>query len=299
MLIVRVVILLLACWIPVVSGQDLTPRAYWPAPTDTRLVSLGAIYTSGDTVPDPSLPIEGVDSNITQVVAGYLHTLDLFGRTANFIANVPYATGDTNATIGGVDYSRNYEGLGDISATLSLNLIGAPAMDAAGFGRLRESPRHIVGASVKLVAPTGQYSNDRVINVGANRWATKIELGYIMPISPRWLLETDVGAWFFADNDDFLGTTREQDPIYSLQFHLIHRFSPGFWASLNATGYKGGRSTVGDLKLNDVQRDSKWGVTFVFPLARAHAIKTSYNTGSTNDSNEDFDVFTISYQFLL
>ena len=56
---------------------------------------------------------------------------------------------------------------------------------------------------------------------------------------------------------------------------------------------------MGDLKLDDVQRDSKWGVTFVFPLARAHAIKTSYYTGSANDSNEDFDVFTISYQFLL
>jgi len=249
-------------------------------------------------VPDPSLPIAGVDSNITQAFAGYLQTLDLFGRTANFIVNVPYASGDTNTTIGGVGYSRDYEGLGDISTTLSLNLMGAPAMDTAGFSKLRESPRPILGASVKLIAPTGQYNNSRVINVGANRWASKVELGYIMPISRRWLFETDLGGWFFADNDDFLGTTKKQDPVYSLQLHLIHRFSPGFWASLNFTGYRGGRSTIGELQLDDLQRDSKWGFTFVFPLAPAHAIKTSYNSGSANDSDEDFDVFTISYQRL-
>ncbi|MEP0201767.1 MAG: transporter [Halioglobus sp.] len=250
-------------------------------------------------MPDPSLPIAGVDSSITQVLAGYLHTLDLFGRTANFIVNVPFANGETNATIKDIDYSRDYEGMGDITATLSLNLMGAPAMDAAAFGKLRENPKPILGASVKLVAPTGQYNSNRAINVGANRWASKVELGYILPISPRWLLETDAGAWFFADNDNFLGTTREQEAIYSLQFHLIHRFSPGFWASLDLNGYKGGRSTVGNIELDDVQRDSRWGVTFVLPITRGHAIRTSYSSGSANDSNEDFDIFTVSYQMLL
>jgi len=299
MFIARIALSLLACWIPTISAQELTPRAYWPAPTGTKLLSLGAIYTSGDTVPDPSLPIAGVDSSITQVVAGYLQTLNLFGRTANFIVNVPYADGETSTTIDGTDYSRNYEGFGDITATLSVNLMGAPAMDTAGFKRLRENPQPILGASIKLVAPTGQYDNNRIINVGANRWASKLELGYILPLSPRWLFETDLGAWVFADNDDFISTTREQNPIYSLQFHLIHRFSPGFWASLNLTGYKGGRSTVGNLKLDDVQRDSRWGFTFVFPVAQSHAVKTSYSAGSANDSNEDFDVFTISYQLLL
>jgi hypothetical protein len=171
-------------------------------------------------------------------------------------------------------------------------------MDRQGFAELRANPRPILGGSIKVVAPTGDYDSDRIVNVGANRWAARAELGFMAVLTPKWLLELEAGAWFFQDNDDFLGKTREQDPIRSIELHLVRRFSPGFWMSLDATGYRGGRSTFDGRRLNDLQRDSKLGATLVFPFAQRNAVKFSYATGSANDSKENFDIFSVTYQRL-
>ncbi|GAB3286369.1 transporter [Parahaliea aestuarii] len=292
-----VVALALLAGVTPVAAQELTPRAYWPAPVGTQLLTLGVSYTDGDTVPDPSLPIVGVDSGIVTATAGYTRFFSLAGRTASFFVQQPYSDGNTRAEhelLG--DLERDYQGVGDITAGVSFNLLGAPAMNLQQFGELRHAPRPILGASFKVVAPTGNYDTDRLINVGANRWAAKAELGYIQPLAPSWLLELDVGVWGFDNNSDFVGYTREQDPIYSAQLHLIKRFGPGFWGSVNLNGYHGGRSTVGGRELDDLQRDTKAGFTLVFPFAGTHAIKASFATGSVNDSDESFDVYQLSYQ---
>jgi hypothetical protein len=286
-------------WSIVGATQELTPRAYWPTPTGARVGTIGYSNVSGDSLPDPSLPISGVDSNIDTLVLGYRHTLDLWGRTANLIIEVPYSDGETlvEAPEGG-ELTREYLGLGDVSATISVNFLGAPAMTPAEFADFRLEPQPLLGASLKVVAPTGRYDSDRILNVGANRWAVKAELGYIHPLSNRWLLEVDLGGWVFGDNDDFLGFTREQKPIYSLQAHLVHRFGRGFWASLDASFYKGGRGTLGERRLDDVQRDSKFGVTIVYPFAPTQLVKLGYSIGSLNDSEENFDVFVLSYSWV-
>ena len=281
-------------------AQEMTPRAYWPAPKGTQVLTVGLAYTDGDIIPDPSLPIVGFDSEITSAVVGYLRTIELFGRTANVVVEVPYADGTTgadNPDLGRIE--REYKGVGDISAKLQINLWGAPSMDAQGFAELRENPRPIIGASVKVVAPTGKYDADRLINVGGNRWAAKFELGAMFPLTSKWLLELDAGTWVFEDNDDFFrGFNREQKPIYSVSAHLVRRFSPGFWVSLDATGYRGGQTVVNDRRLDDLQRDSKIGLTGVFPFAKGRAIRVSYTSGSVNDSDERFGVYTLSYQHL-
>jgi len=281
------------------SAQELSPRAYWPAPVGTQVATVGYSHASGDVVPDRSLPLTGVDSSIDSVYFGYRQTFNLWDRTANITLDVPYVDGTTvGSREGEIDLERNYQGMGDLAATLSVNILGAPAMNREEFASLRRDAPNILGASIKVVAPTGRYDSDRLINVGANRWAMKAELGYITVLHPRWVLETSLGVWFFEDNDDFLGVSKEQKPVVTMQGHLIHRFRPGLWASLDFTYYEGGRSTIGGRRLDDLQRDSKIGVTLVFPFAAGHAIKLGYSNGSLNDSDESFDVFQLSYQQL-
>jgi hypothetical protein len=291
-----VFVLLTLLLAPVSSAQELTPRAYWPAPKGTRIASIGYSHVSGDTIPDPSLPITGVDSKINTVKIGFLETVELWGRTANIVFDVPYSDGETMGQGDAeLNLQREYQGLGDLAATVSVNLMGAPSMTRQEFAELRNNPRLILGASLKIVAPTGRYDSKRVINVGSNRWATRAELGLIAPISPRWLLEAGLGGWFFSDNDDFLGFRKEQEPIASLQVHLVHRFAPGVWASLDGSFYWGGRSKVDGRRLDDLQRDSKLGATVVFPVARKHVFKVSYSTGSVNDSDESFGTYVLAY----
>ncbi len=281
------------------SAQDLSPRAYWPSPDGTRVLTVGYSHMSGDVVPDRSLPLTGVDSKINSMIVGYRHTLNLWDRTANITVEAPYMDGSTVGTRDNeLNIKREYSGLGDVGATLSVNILGAPTMNRQEFGKMRGEFRHLLGLSVKVVAPTGEYDSDRVVNVSANRWAVKPELGYIAVLHPRWVIETSLGAWFFQDNDDFLGMNKEQKPVVTVQGHLIHRFRPGLWVSLDMNYYEGGRSTIGDRKLDDLQRDSKLGATLVFPVATGHAFKLGYSKGSINDSDEDFDVYILSYQKL-
>lgn len=293
-------ILIVLCWWALTGQtQELTPRAYWPAPKGTQVLTLGYVYTSGDIVPDPSLPITGVDSQIDTMVLGYLRTLSLWGRTTNFVVQLPYSEGET--AVKNVDndrFKREYQGMGDLSATLSVNFLGAPSMTREDFALLRQAPRPIMGASIRVVAPTGKYDTERFINTGANRWAIKPEIGYIQPLTAKWLLETQLGVWFFGDNDNFRGFKREQEPIGSLAAHLVRRFTPGFWVSLDGNFYYGGRTRLDGQRRDDLQRDSKLGLTLVAPIARGHAVKASYSIGSVNDNNEDFYVFTLSYQHI-
>ena len=182
------------------SAQELSPRTYWPAPKGTIVGFVAYSHSSGDVVTDPSLPVVGVDSRLNTVQVGYLHTRSVFGRTSNIIVELPYTWGSTVGTLEGEPARRDLSGVGDLALTLSVNLLGAPSMTRAEFQELRRDPHPIVGASVRVLAPTGNYSPDKVINIGANRWAVKAEMGSIIPFSPPWHLELEVGAWWFDDN---------------------------------------------------------------------------------------------------
>jgi hypothetical protein len=281
------------------SAQELSPRAYWPAPKGTIVGFVGYSHSSGDVVTDPSLPVVGVDSRLNTAQVGYLHTRSVFGRTSNIIVELPYTWGTTVGTLEGEPARRDLSGVGDLALTLSVNLLGAPSMTRAEFQQLRRNPHPIVGASVRVLAPTGSYSPDKLINVGAHRWAVKAEVGSIFPIRPPWHLELEVGAWLFGDNVEFLGATREQRPVLSLETHLVRRFRPGFWASLDFNFYTGGRSIVDGEELGDLQRNSRLGVTVAFPVGRRHVLKASYSTGVVTESGGDYSSFAVGYSVLL
>ena len=281
------------------NAQELSPRAYWPAPEGTKVAVFGYQYSWGDVVTDPSLPIFGVDSKISTSLAAYRQTFNLFGRTANFLIEVPYTWGSSVGELAGKPVRRDFSGIGDVAFTLSANLVGAPSMTPAEFQELRANPHPILGASVKVLAPTGAYDADRIINVGANRWAIKVELGYTLPIRARWLLEIEMGTWIFSNNENFLGQTREQASVLATEIHLVRRFRPGFWASLDFNFYTGGRSTIGDKRLGDLQRDSRLGGTVVVPFRDRHAIKAGYSTGVVTGSGGDYNMLLVSYQVLI
>jgi hypothetical protein len=280
-------------------AQDLAPRTYWPAPKDTRLLIVGYSHQTGDIVTDPSIPITGVDSSIDTAVLAYQQTVDLFGRTANIRLQAPFVDGTTTGAVGDISGRADVRGIGDMDATLTINLLGAPSMSPDEFQQLRQNPRPILGASIRISAPTGEYDGSRLINVGTNRWAARAQLGYIHPFSRKWLLETAAGIWFFGDNDDFLGKTRKQKPIAALNFHLVRRFDAGFWASLDLNYYAGGSSTVDGVRNPDLQRNSRAGVNLSYPFKRRHAVKFGLSEGIVTESGGDYRTITLNYVYVI
>jgi len=187
-LLAPIVVAVFSVWTFTAAGQELVPRAYWPAPKGTNFLVLGYQYSSGDIVTDASLPVTGVDSSINFAQLTYQRTLSLFDRTANIQFNLPYTWGTTEGVAEGEYRSRDISAMSDVRILLSVNLLGAPSMDVAGFRALRAKPRTIIGASVLVQSPTGDYEADKVINASSNRWVFKLATGVIWPVRPTWLL---------------------------------------------------------------------------------------------------------------
>ena len=156
-------------------------------------------------------------------------------------------------------------------------------------------PDPILGVSFTVVVPTGAYDKDRVLNLGTNRGAVQPAIGGSYPVTPTLLLEVELGVWFFGDNDEFVGSRREQDPVGNLQFHLVKRFGNGIWAALDANYYTGGRTRIDGVRNSDLQRNSRFGDTLVFPIKRGHALRLSASTGTVTETGGDFDLFSLAY----
>ncbi len=65
-------------------------------------------------------------------------------------------------------------------------LLRAPALSVKEFADYRQDL--IVGASLQVTAPLGQYDNSKMLNLGTNRWSFKPELGISKALG-QWTLE--------------------------------------------------------------------------------------------------------------
>jgi hypothetical protein len=184
--------------------------------------------------------------------------------------------------------------MGDPRFRFSYNFYGAPAVSLQEFAGYEQDV--IVGASVQVSVPMGQYDPSRLVNVGANRWWVKPEIGASKEIG-KLTLELNGSATYYTDNDNFFGGhTRQQDPIYAVQGHVIYGFSHGIWAALDATYYWGGQTTVDGVTGNDLQRNSRGGVTVALPVSRYNSVKLYASTGVSTRTGSDFDTFGIAWQ---
>jgi hypothetical protein len=256
---------------PPLLAQEMEPRNYSPAPVGMRIAGLGYGESRGDISFDPSLAVENAEATIGTTIGFIGSTFAMFDRPWRVSVLLPYFDGELTGQQGGVDRRIARYGPGDARLSLAVTFAGLEPLTPAEFAR-REK-RTSWGASLTVAAPTGEYDPDLLINIGANRWSIKPEIGVSHPAG-NWTLEASLGTWIFGDNDDFLGETREQDPVLATEFHVVKRIRPGFWASLDANFYVGGRTGVGDVESDNLQRNSRVGATIVFPIRRGHARKS-------------------------
>lgn len=278
-----------------VCAQELEPRAYGNTPIGLNFLIVGYGYAEGGLATDPSVPLEDAELRTHGPIFAYAHSLEVWGRSAKVDVVLPYAWISGTAQFAGEPRERRVSGFGDPRLRFSVNFYGAPALSLQEFAGYRQDL--IVGASVQVSAPLGQYSDRRLVNIGTNRWAVKPELG-ISKAWGSWTLELATGVAFYSDNDDFLGDrTREQDPIYSVQGHLLYSFRSGIWVALNGTYYTGGRTTVDGAQGDDLQQSSRLGATVVLPVDRHNSIKLYGSTGVSTRTGSDFDAVGIAWQY--
>ena len=276
-------------------AQELDPRAYSNTPIGMNFLLAGVVHTDGNVAFDPALPLTDARLRTTTGVLALAHTLEVGGQSGKLAVVLPYTHLRGHALLDGAPVQRDVTSFGDPLLRFSANLYGAPALSLKEFASYRQDV--IVGASVAVSVPVGQYDSSRVINIGANRWAIRPELGFSKAVG-AWTLELAPGVTFFADNDDFFGgKKREQDPLYSVQGHLIYSLRSGAWLSLNGTWYSGGRTTVNGVLNNDLQTNSRLGATAVLPVNRYNSMRFGWSTGTSTRTGSDFDAYAVTWQY--
>jgi hypothetical protein len=283
-------------WPALVFAQSLEPRAYANAPVGLNFLVAGYTYSTGGVSFDPSVPLENGQARVHAVPVAYVRSLDVLGHAGSIGFVLPLAHVSGNATLNGVESERTIAGLADPAMRFAVNFYGAPAMDLEQFKAYRQDL--IIGASVSVTAPFGQYDPNRVANLGTNRWSAKPELGLSKALDV-WTVELSTGVTFFTKNDDFLqGNTREQDPLYSAQLHLTRQLGRGMWGAISTTYYEGGRTTLNGVPRDDRQSGSRIGLTFSLPLARQYTLKFYASTGLVARTGTDFDTYGVAWQYL-
>ncbi|WP_165185506.1 transporter [Caulobacter soli] len=279
-----------------VNAQDLEPRAYSPSPVGATFVITGYAHSSGAVAFDAAAPISNAHADLNLATAGVSHVFGLAGHQASVTAALPYLWGDASGDVGEARQSITRSGLGDLRLRVSTLLIGGPALSRQAFAVRKPAP--ILGVSLLAVAPTGEYMPDKLINLGANRWAFKPEIGVSFPRGP-WQADAYAAVWLYADNDDFLnGKRRERDPMGAFQVHLSYTFRPGLWAALNSTFYQGGTTTVDGVRGADRQENARVGLTLSVPVSRTQSLLFVGSKGALTRFGGDFTTFGVSWRAL-
>jgi hypothetical protein len=292
------VVVVLLVTATVVEAQELEPRAYSPSPIGTTFV-LGSVGRSeGGILFDPALDIDNVQADLWIATIGGGHTFGLAGRQARFLAVLPIAWGTVSGNVSDLVQRQDLAGLVDPRLKFSIGLIGSPALAPADFAR---APRRTaVGASVAIVPPWGQYSSERLINLGYNRWAVKPEIGVFQPFG-RWTVEGSAGVWMFTTNDAYYPAhaTKRQEPVIALQSHVSYALPRRAWLAMNGTWFAGGETRVDGVVNPDLQRDTRFGVTLSVPVAGQQSVKFAYSTGTTTRRGSDFNTFNATWQLVM
>lgn len=277
------------------SAQELVPAAYTPAPYGVNLLSLASAYNTGDLAFDPAGPIDEANARILGSTLAYGRTLNIAGRSANIGVILPYILGDIEGLYLGEPASAERSGIGDMAFRGAINLYGGPAMSPKEFGTYH--PSTLIGTSIIVKGPTGQYDSSKLINIGTNRWSFKPEIG-IVQVMGRWAIDAYVGVWLFTDNTDFFGgLTREQDPIFSAQAHVRYVIKPGLWAAIDGNFWRGGQSTIDGAAGDDKQRNSRVGATVSIRLGRRHSLRFAASAGAITRIGGDFNSVGLSYGY--
>ena len=185
----------------ILNAQDLSPRAYLITPVHANVMTLTWSFYDGSINFNGVVPATGATGTNSVPIASYYYSFDFFGRSANVVASLPYGVGNFQGTVTGAGVHLYRSGLLDSIYRISVNLKGGPALSAQQFAKWRQ--KVLLGASLKVIAPTGQYDPTKLINWGANRWAFKPEFGYSQCWSGKWILDGYAGVWFFTTNPEF------------------------------------------------------------------------------------------------
>lgn len=279
-------------------AQELEPRRWSHLPTGTNFAGGGYVYTEADISFDPVLRIENVEMEMHTWAVKYIRTFELFQKSARIDFIQGYQEGRWTGLVDGVPRSIKRSGLSDSVLRFAINLYGAPPLEGKEFAayRAKANVETVFGTALVVQLPTGNYMNDKLINLGTNRYSFRPQFG-VVHNRGKWSMELTGEVYLYTDNDDFFNGNRlEKDPYYTFQAHLVYTFRPGIWAATGAGYGYGGESTVSGVEKNDLRENLAWAVSLGYSITRQFGVKVAYLGIRTQESvGQDTDSIAVGF----
>jgi len=297
--ILTIVILLAIIVLPEpANAQDLEPRRWGHLPSGMNMVGLGYVYTDAFVYFSPFWKIKNTSARINSYAVSAIHTFDLVGKSARISFLLPFVSGRWEGDVDNQFEVVHRNGFSDPRLRLSVNLYGAPALKGTEYAQYRAQhmTNTVVGASLAVSAPLGQYYEDELINISGNRWTVRPQIGAVHSRG-AWSIELTGSAFLFSDNKNFIDNTRlEQKTMYAVQTHVIYDFKPGLWVSLSTAYGTGGRVYLENTKTPFEVDNWLWAASFGFPIGKTQSVKLTWISGRTqNDVGRDSDNLLLSW----
>jgi len=250
---------ILSIYGPVLAVDD-GARAYWKGRDGTNGVSFQYLrldLQASDTqqfAPGQFI-YPNSDAKANVFIANYVRHMTLFKRPSSLSLAVIGGNVDVDVNTKapgqfvppgiapGTAFSQSSSGFADPSVQLVVNLFGTPPL-RSGVDLLNYEPTWTLDIATMLAFPIGKYDDDKLVNLGLNRWFGRIAFPskyHFGAFTPGYMtsLEFTPSVWLFAENNDFIGQKLENDPMWQLEAHLTHDFTASFFGSLDLL-YRGG-----------------------------------------------------------
>ena len=250
-------------------------RAYFLLPEDTNIASLTAYHLHTEA--------GATKIDVGVLVASYRRTIDVGGNAGAFLIGLPVGSlsGAIDTGFGIVPQNNNLA-LGDFFVGGELGLFGSPSLSPLDYSQYK--PGFRAGVAAKLFMPTGDYNSNRLANLGQNRWAlhASLPISYVLGdsmIDPAiTTIEIVPSVHIFGNNNDAVGpaSVSSQDPLWKLEGHVTHTFSPTIWAALDAYYENGGRTSSDGVQTAKARESFSLGATLGLVLSQSLALRLTY-----------------------
>jgi outer membrane putative beta-barrel porin/alpha-amylase len=284
-----------------IYSMELAPLRWSHLPLGANFAGIGFVSTEADIFIDPDLQLEDVELKLDSWAGKYIRTFELFDKSARIGLIQAYQEGEWTGLLGGVPATARRAGLSDTLVRLAVNLYGAPPLSGKEFAQYRANAdvETIVGVALAMRLPTGDYLEDKLMNLGENRFVFRPQLG-ITHKRGKWTTELTGEVAFHMKNDEFFnGNTRRQDPLYFLHGHLIHTFKPGVWVSASVGYNYGGESSINGVDSDNKKKNLGWALSFAQPIGKTYRLKIAYiGVRTQEDIGLDSDTLTAGLSLL-
>ena len=227
---------------------DLQPNDVVAPPPDKTSAMLSyfatensTFYKNGSTVSTPSLRNPLIQGN--SAILRLARTYSLFNLPAVSFVQVPYSDVQLGGSLSSL---RGASGVADISLATVI------------WPYANRNTRTYFGLLGFLTLPTGNYANDRVFNLGENRYRFDLQAAFQTPIAGNLdgMISVDT-RWFGANTScaaacaSATNVTLNQKPVTTLQLGPVYKINQTFTVGASYFYVNGGGTTTNGFYQNN------------------------------------------------